>query len=74
MVRAQVSLLLSEGHRFAQHYPLATVGVEADIARRRINSKIVTESTLMQACIGAVMNGKKGGAHYKNLIKDLNRG
>jgi hypothetical protein len=73
-VRGQVSLLLSEGHRFAQHYPLAMVGAEAAIARRRINGKLVTESTLMQACIGAVMNGKKGGAHYRKLIKDLNRG
>lgn len=50
------------------------VGEEAAIARRRINSRFVTESTLMQACIGAVLNGKKGGKHYKQLIKDLNRG
>ncbi|XCX10862.1 tail length tape measure protein [Salmonella phage BAU.Micro_SLP-22] len=35
---------------------------------------MVTESTLMQACIGAILNGKKGSKHYQKLIKDLNRG
>lgn len=50
------------------------VGEEAAIARRRINNRIITESSLMEACIGAVMNGKKGRKHYNELIKDLNRG
>jgi len=50
------------------------VGMEARIVRRRINNLIVTESTLMQACIGAVMNGKAGTKHYNQMIKDLNRG
>lgn len=50
------------------------VGVEADIAMRRINNAFVTESTLMQACIGAVMNGKKGGKHYQELIRNLSSG
>jgi len=69
-----VSLLLSEGHSNAQRYPLAMVGMEAEIARRRINNRIVTESTLLQACIGSVMNGKEGTRHYNKLIKELNRG
>lgn len=50
------------------------VGEEAAIARRRVNNHLITESALMEACIGAVMNGKKGRTHYNKLIKDLNRG
>ncbi len=72
-VREQVSLLLAAGHQHARRYPLATVGMEARIVRRRINNQIVTESTLMHACIGAVMNGKAGAKHYSGLIKELNR-
>lgn len=74
MVRERVSLLLSEGHTHARRYPLATVGMEAEIVRRRINNRMVTESTLMQACIATVMNGKEGTRHYNKLIKELNRG
>ncbi|AKJ73901.1 tail length tape measure protein [Salmonella phage 35] len=29
---------------------------------------------LMQSCIGAVLNGKKGGKEYKKLIKELSDG
>jgi hypothetical protein len=50
------------------------VGVEADIAMRRINLAFVTQSTLMQACIGTVMGGKKGNKHYQELIRKLRRG
>jgi len=50
------------------------VGLEADIARRRINNRMVTEATLMQACVGTVMGGKEGTRHFNSLIKELNRG
>lgn len=50
------------------------VGMEARIVRRRINNQTVTESMLMQACIGSVMNGKAGTKNYNQMIKDLNRG
>jgi hypothetical protein len=50
------------------------VGVEADIAMRRVNAAFVTQSTLMQACIGSVMNGKKGSKHYQEMIRKLNGG
>ena len=66
--------MLAEGHVHAQRYTLATVGYEADIARRRINNRIVTEATLMQACVGTVMGGKEGARHFNKLIKELNRG
>jgi len=67
-------LLLAEGHVNARRYPIATVGLEADIARRRINNRMVTEATLMQACVGTVMGGKEGTRHFNSLIKELNRG
>lgn len=41
---------------------------------RRVNSRMVTESLLMQAMLGGVLNGKKGGVHYTKMIKELNRG
>lgn len=48
--------------------------MEAAIVRRRHNNRIVTESTLMQALLGAVMGGKGGAKQYSEMIKDLNRG
>jgi len=50
------------------------VSVEADIAMRRVNNAFVTQSTLMQACIGSVLNGKKGGQHYQEMIRKLSSG
>ncbi|QMV29980.1 tail length tape measure protein [Providencia phage vB_PreS-PibeRecoleta] len=73
-LRATVSFLLSEGHVSAMHYPLAYLWTESRIARRRINAQHVTQSLLMQSCIGAVLNGKKGGKEYQKLIKELSDG
>ncbi|WP_458321528.1 hypothetical protein [Providencia sp. CRPN22473] len=56
------------------HYPLAYLWTESRIARRRINAQHVTQSLLMQSCIGAVLNGKKGGKEYQKLIKGLSDG
>ncbi|QPB12569.1 hypothetical protein [Providencia phage PSTCR9] len=56
------------------HYPLAYLWTESRIARRRINAQHVTQSLLMQSCIGAVLNGKKGGKEYQKLIKELSDG
>ncbi|QMV34314.1 tail assembly chaperone [Salmonella phage vB_SentM_sal2] len=47
---------------------------ETKIAKRRVNAGYVTQSLLMQSCIGAVLNGKKGGKEYKKLIKELSDG
>lgn len=73
-LREKVSLLLAEGHVHAQRYTIATIGIEAGIARRRINNQVITEATLMQACVGTVMGGKEGARHFNKLIKELNRG
>lgn len=68
------SLLLSEGHPNARRYPVAMVWREAEICRARLNNRHVTESLLMQACIGGILGGKKGSDVYAKMIKDLNRG
>lgn len=65
---------MSEGHPDARRYPLGYLWSEITIARRRVNMQLVTESTLMQALLGAVMNSKKGGKHYNKLIKGLSDG
>ena len=67
-------MLLSEGHAHARRYPLAMVGVEADIAMRRVNGAFVTQSTLMKACVDTVMGGKKANKHYQEIIRSLNGG
>lgn len=69
-----MSLLLSEGHTAARHYPLGVLWTEIKIARRRINSAHVTGSLLMQACIGSVLGGKSGATAYNKLIKELSNG
>ncbi|AIU37952.1 tail length tape measure protein [Chivirus chi] len=73
-LRATVSFLMSEGHPAARHYPLGYLWSETKIAKRRVNAGYVTQSLLMQSCIGAVLNGKKGGKEYKKLIKELSDG
>ena len=65
---------MSEGHTAARRYPVAMVWAEVDIAKRRINHQHITQSVLMQACIGSVINGKNGGKQYQKLIKELQRG
>lgn len=65
---------MSQGHPDARRYPLGHLWSEINIARRRVNMQMVTESTLLQALLGSVMNGKNGGAHYKKLIKGLSDG
>jgi tRNA isopentenyl-2-thiomethyl-A-37 hydroxylase MiaE len=64
-----VSLLLSEGHRYANRYALAKVWYEAQIIRERINQRIATEVTLMHSAMVAIMSPK--GKGVTNLNKQL---
>lgn len=73
-LREAVSFLMSEGHPAARHYTIGHLWTETAIARRRVNNHMATESTLMQALLGATLNGKSGAGHYKNLIKRLTDG
>jgi hypothetical protein len=69
-VRGEVSLLLSQGHRFAQSYPVGTVWREARIARERMNHQIVNDAIMMQKVISSIMS-KQGGQDFQETIKGL---
>lgn len=68
-------MLMADGHMFASQYPLSKLWIEAEIAEERANRKLATETTLMHACIVAVLAPKGEGAkQYQKLIKDLQDG
>lgn len=68
-------MLLAEGHPHAHKYPLSKLWIEAEITEERINRKTITETTLMHACIVAVLSPKGEGAkHYQKLVKELSDG
>ena len=66
-----MSLLLSEGHRFARHYPLGHLWSETEFARRRNNQRISTEAVVMQAVIASAL---AGGKHLENVLRRLESG
>lgn len=57
--RATVSLLISEGHTAARHYPLAYMWAEARFAIARQNSRMSTEASLMLTVITAAISDGK---------------
>jgi hypothetical protein len=68
-----VSLLQSQGHPQAHHYPLCVITREQDLVRRRINRQTVTQATVLQsAYLGA--KSKKGLKAFEKLLKDLGDG
>lgn len=73
-LRTDVSLLLSQGHVHAQRYPIATVWVEAEIVRSRMDHMTASDSMLMYQMLGAVLNGKAGAKEYRKSIKALTDG
>ena len=75
MLRVSVSLLLSEGHRNAEFYPIAKIWYEAEIVKERVNARISTEVVSLHAAMVAVASPKgKGVAHLEKLLKDLRDG
>jgi len=66
--------LISEGHVFADSYPIIKLISEAAICRDRINNQLANESILQQAMIGSVLNGKSGAKPYRDLIRRLTNG
>lgn len=68
-LRASASLLLTEGHRYPQYYPLSKLWMEAELARERINLRIATESSLLRSVIVSVLSADKTG--MKNLQDQL---
>lgn len=67
-------MLMAEGHEHASSYPLSHLWIEAELATERINRRIVTDATMMQAVVIASLNPKQGGKHLQKLIRKLNDG
>lgn len=68
-----MSLLQSQGHPQAHHYPLCVLTREQDLVRRRLNSQIATQATVLQsAYLGA--KSKKGFKAFEKLLKGLTDG
>jgi len=66
---------MAEGHPHANQYPLSKLWIETELVRERINAKMTTESTLMQAVIASIMSTDGGGAdHLEKLTRRLNYG
>ena len=66
-----MSFLRSEGHFHASRYSLAFMWNEVEFARNRNNARIVTEATVMQAAISALLV-KEGSQHFKEITEQLN--
>lgn len=74
-LRAQVSLLLSEGHRYANQYPLSKVWIESELVRERVNGRISTDASMMHAVIVAVLSPDgKGNKSLQSILRKLNDG
>lgn len=68
-----MSLLLSEGHRYASRYALAKVWGEARIVRKRYAARLTTEAVLQQAVIMSCL-AKEGGEHLQAVLRELEDG
>lgn len=68
-------MLMSEGHPHANQYPLSKLWIESELVRERVNGRISTDATMMQAVIVAVLSPNGEGAkHLQKLLKGLNDG
>ena len=65
-----MSLLLSEGHFYARHYPVAVVWSEARIVRQRQSAKTKLDAAVMQMIVSSVFS-KKAGKQLENLLAEL---
>ncbi len=69
-MRAQLSLLLSEGHANAEQYPLGMIWDEAILATRRRNVDEANRVTLLQMAVSGVI-APKANKHFMAEIKKL---
>lgn len=65
-----MSLLLSEGHRYARHYPVAVVWSECRIVREREARRAQANAVIMQTTIASLFS-KEGGKALEKLLKGL---
>lgn len=69
-MRRDVSLLLSEGHPQARHYPIAMVWSESRIVRQRNAARVKRDTVVLQMAIASNF-GKKAGKQLETLLKEM---
>lgn len=70
-----VSFLKSQGHVYAEFYPLWKVWMEADIARRRINQELASQTmSRYVAAVAASPQTKQAAQRAKKLFNDFIKG
>lgn len=67
-LRRDVSLLMSEGHAEAHHYPVAVVWSEACIVRERNSHRRMREAAITQHVIASALDSKKVGKKLQKLL------
>ncbi len=65
---------MAEGHPEAMKYPLSKLWIEVELAQERVNGRIATEATLMQAVVAMAVNPKRGSKVFEELMRDLTDG
>lgn len=68
-----MSLLLSEGHPHARHYPLGMVMDEVTLASLRINNLVAVQAVLMQLVVSSMFS-EESGKSFSAQIKRLTNG
>lgn len=74
LLRGQVSLLLSEGHSFARHYPVATVWYEHQLVVERKNRHMGDNAALMYGALAAVKAPKEAAKQFNKALTGLQNG
>lgn len=65
-----MSFLASEGHVHADRYPLYVLWDEVLLAKKRVNSDIVTAALLTQMAVSSLFS-KEAGESFSKMIKRL---
>lgn len=69
-----VSLLKSEGHVQAHHYPIWMLWEQLEVVRRRLNAQTRSQATSMLVAFAAVNGGRKGMKAFKEYLEKLGDG
>ena len=70
-IRRQVSMLLSDGHVYAPHYPIGMVWDECLLAVERRNIAHATQAFLIQLAVSSILS-KDSAKEFRKEIKRLN--
>lgn len=67
-----VSFLKSEGHLYAEHYPIWRLWAEAKIARARINRMLGSQAIVQYKASATAFSGsRKANKAFTEFIKEL---